>query len=478
MLRTPPDRVVQEMPVRHASKQERSITKESIPAVTSALHAIIESIVWPVCCLHKELPADLSTLATTLMSPDKRTPKAPTASFNISSTSQSITPAFVAGSAGVIGGILLSGPPGVGKTYSLRALQQIQFERCRVNVKEIKLRDILTADNAVAELILSFSNATTSLSETSSCAQLVLILLDEIDSLGSGEADTESQHLVKHYLCKWMDKPPVVITGTYFVFVATTNRPGDVDPQLRTGSRLAKEINFLTSSIADKELLLLSMLTGVVLGIHKDDKAGLAAQLGPRLGGYAAADIALLVGDALRLQERSQKSLQQCLEIVHATITPSCLRSNVITVPPIKYSDIIGHEEAKKCFRRALSYYEKSGGELYHRFGLAAPDGILLYGPPGKDYYAGISKHVRIIHFLIGNSKTRLVMAAAHENGLPVISLSGADVYSAFVGICDLYMGYWESNLQTCPLSRWCRGGNPTGIQYSSPVTALYVVHG
>jgi SpoVK/Ycf46/Vps4 family AAA+-type ATPase len=41
--------------------------------------------------------------------------------------------------------------------------------------------------------------------------------------------------------------------------------------------------------------------------------------------------------------------------------------------------------------------------------------GALLYGPPG-------------------NSKTRLVMAAATHHGLPVISLSAADVYSPYVG--------------------------------------------
>ncbi len=33
-----------------------------------------------------------------------------------------------------------------------------------------------------------------------------------------------------------------------------------------------------------------------------------------------------------------------------------------------------------------------------------------------------------------GNSKTRLVLAAASSHGLPVISLSAADVYSAYVG--------------------------------------------
>jgi hypothetical protein len=35
---------------------------------------------------------------------------------------------------------------------------------------------------------------------------------------------------------------------------------------------------------------------------------------------------------------------------------------------------------------------------------------------------------------ITGNSKTRLVMAAASSFSLPVISLSVADVYSAYVG--------------------------------------------
>lgn len=35
---------------------------------------------------------------------------------------------------------------------------------------------------------------------------------------------------------------------------------------------------------------------------------------------------------------------------------------------------------------------------------------------------------------LKGNSKTRLVMAAASSRNLPLLSLTAADVYSAYVG--------------------------------------------
>ena len=47
--------------------------------------------------------------------------------------------------------------------------------------------------------------------------------------------------------------------------------------------------------------------------------------------------------------------------------------------------------------------------------GKAPAGGVLFHGPPG-------------------NGKTRLVMATATEYGLPVISLSTADVYSPYVG--------------------------------------------
>ncbi len=36
---------------------------------------------------------------------------------------------------------------------------------------------------------------------------------------------------------------------------------------------------------------------------------------------------------------------------------------------------------------------------------------------------------------LLGNSKTRLVMAAASSRGIPLISLSAADIYSVYVGL-------------------------------------------
>ena len=83
----------------------------------------------------------------------------------------------------------------------------------------------------------------------------------------------------------------------------------------------------------------------------------LVATLTPRLGGYAAADITLLVTDALRLyiDESSEGNnssiklidtslLKKCFENAYLGIIPSCLRSNIITVQnvtPYLYINII-----------------------------------------------------------------------------------------------------------------------------------------
>ena len=53
--------------------------------------------------------------------------------------------------------------------------------------------------------------------------------------------------------------------------------------------------------------------------------------------------------------------------------------------------------------------------ELFARFGLQAPRGILLWGPPGT-------------------GKTRLACAAAAEAKASLLVLNGPDVVSAFYG--------------------------------------------
>ena len=78
-------------------------------------------------------------------------------------------------------------------------------------------------------------------------------------------------------------------------------------------------------------------------------------------------------------------------------------------------NDIIGHEEVKAALRQVLMFADPGMSRVLQEYGLTSPGGVLLYGPPG-------------------NSKTRLVYAAASQYQLPLLSVSSADVYSAYVG--------------------------------------------
>jgi SpoVK/Ycf46/Vps4 family AAA+-type ATPase len=175
--------------------------------------------------------------------------------------------------------------------------------------------------------------------------------------------------------------------------------------------------------------------------------------LGETSGGYVAADIAAVVADLERqvfplvsagtgggegalhlpaLQQlvaahsglagaRHTTSAAETLLLtaVYATmrqIPPSCLRGVSLTTPKLSLDDVIGHRATKLALQRVLQFTNPRMQPVLRRFGLHdGLGGVLLYGPPG-------------------NSKTRLVAAIASSYHLPLLSLSSADVYSAYVG--------------------------------------------
>lgn len=223
--------------------------------------------------------------------------------------------------------------------------------------------------------------------------------------------------------------------------VGTSNRSSDIDPALRRGGRLEHEVA-VTNTPQDRRALLVNLLATHIAPIipaqtaDADDARSVIDALADRLalqtGGYVAADLAALVA-ALRTDVDGQlKSLWSSGRIQHndsilavlveafhrvsKVVGPSCLRGASVTLPSLTYDDIIGYSIVKRSLQRVLSFARPELQQLTARFGLSAsPGGVLLYGPPG-------------------NSKTRLASAAAAHHGLPMITLSAADIYSPYVG--------------------------------------------
>lgn len=385
-------------------------------------------------------------------------------------------------------GVLLLGPAGVGKTSAIRAVKKICVEWCSIHIHEVSIPDILANDDPEGKLVSLLAEVetpvplapdsteqpvplTTSsppppspityrspdkaspprepstpfsfLSPSSPAApsqakseagleseakmtpmlQLQVLFLDEVDALGSPASQSEVQRVVTHTLCSWFDRHHMTGSlGPPACVIATSNRSEGVSPLLRRGGRLELEIN-ITSSRDDRlsitrHLLKQAALTHSLAG-DAEDVEGVVKHVADRTGGYVAADIVALVTKAVELREEggdsAGSSWHRCFDLAMNAVPPSCLRGVALSSPSIGYDDVVGNDDVKQSLKRVLRFFSPEMGPRMAAFGLKMPGGVLLHGPPG-------------------NSKTRLVMAAASHHHLPVISLSAADVFSPYVG--------------------------------------------
>ncbi|RYG62222.1 ATP-binding protein, partial [archaeon] len=138
-------------------------------------------------------------------------------------------------------------------------------------------------------------------------------------------------------------------------------------------------------------------------------------------GGYVAADLYAVIREMRDLVSphsyHSFEAMSEAFSLAMRKVPPSCLRGvSVTSHSKISFEDVIGCSEAKQVLAKVFAAYQPALRERLKRFNLLTPlGGVLLYGPPG-------------------NSKTRLVAAAAHSFRLPLIALTSADIYSAYLG--------------------------------------------
>lgn len=97
-----------------------------------------------------------------------------------------------------------------------------------------------------------------------------------------------------------------------------------------------------------------------------------------------------------------------------AAVVPSALRAHTRNVAGTTWGDVGGLAAVKQELRQAVEW-PLFRASLCRRLGVVAPRGILLHGPPGC-------------------SKTTLARAAAGATHAAFYTVSGAEVYSAFVG--------------------------------------------
>ncbi|KAL0003667.1 hypothetical protein SO802_011228 [Lithocarpus litseifolius] len=312
-------------------------------------------------------------------------------------------------------GLLLYGPPGTGKTSLVLAVVQ----ECGAHLIIINPHSVHRAHAGESEKVLREA-----FSEASSQAMLgkpSIIFINEIDALCPRRDFRREQDVrVASQLFTLMDSSkPFSNSAPQVVVVASTNRVDAIDPALRRSGSFDAEVE-VTTPTEEERLQILKLYTKKVPLDPNVDLRTIAASC----NGYVGADLEALCREATIIAVKRSSDANEDAGVLSLTIEdweharsivgPSITRGVAVEIPKLTWEDIGGLKDLKKKLRQAVEWPIKHSA-AFSRLGISPVRGILLHGPPGC-------------------SKVTLAKAAAHAAQASFFSLSGAELYSMYVG--------------------------------------------
>ncbi|XP_009679636.1 ATPase family gene 2 protein homolog B [Struthio camelus] len=307
-------------------------------------------------------------------------------------------------------GVLLVGPPGVGKTLLVKAVAKEvgAYLFCiggpalygsRPGESEENLRKVFEKGREM------------------SCEGPTILFIDEIDSLcpKRGSSNNAPEDRIVAQLLTLLDG-----TGSKdkMVVMAATNRPDALDPALRRPGRFDREVIIGTPTLTQRGSILQLLTSSMPISADVD-----LVKLAEMTTGYVGADLTALCREAAMqaVLQSSQDSAEMVINMAgfHAAfknIQPSSFRGAIglTECKPVTWEQIGGLEDVKLKLKQSVEWPMKFP-QAFARMGLSHPKGILLYGPSGC-------------------AKTTLVKAVATSCHCSFLSVSGADLFSPYIG--------------------------------------------
>lgn len=321
-------------------------------------------------------------------------------------------------------GVLLHGPPGVGKTKLVHAIAgSLQVPLFFVAAPEIVSG---ISGDSEAKLRNLFMDAIGSAPS--------IVFIDEIDTIAGrredGNRGMENRIVAQLLTCMDQVAQAWRQEGKVVCVMGATNRPEVIDSALRRSGRFDREIGLGIPSIDERQSILKIICENLQLSDDVD-----FFELSNMTPGFVGADLHLLVKEACILAIRRKHGELEKLgdleninssalenfcvtadDLKEATtrVQPSAMREGFTTIPNVSWDDVGALDDVREELMTSILQPIRAP-KLHHRFGLTHPVGVLLYGPPGC-------------------GKTLVAKAIANQSGANFISIKGPELLNKFVG--------------------------------------------